>query len=128
MTGKSRHNQDDLIVEALARGEGQTRTAALAGCSVSTVRRRLEDPDFRIQIDRFREAMLDDAAGKLGATVEKAVRTLESLLDDDSPPAVRLAAARSVVEFTFKSREVLSWEKRLSEIEASVRKGQESGN
>ena len=124
MTGKSRHNQDDLIVESLARGEGQTATATLAGVSVSTVRRRLEDPDFRQRVDRFREGMLDAAAGRLGATVEKAVKTLEGLLADDTPPATRLAAARSVIEFTFRSREILSWEQRLAEVEARARADQ----
>lgn len=118
MTGKSRHNQDDLIVEALARGEGQTSAAKFAGVSISTVRRRLDDPRFCQRIDQFRCAMLDSAAGRLGATLGKALETLESLLAETSPPATRLAAARSVVEFTFRTREVLSWESRLTELES----------
>src|SRR5436190_10291329 len=117
MTGKSRHNQDDLIIESLARGEGHAATAKHSGCSVSTVRRRLEDAEFRRRVESFRETMLDTAAGRLGATIEKAVKTLESLLNAKTPPAVRLAAAKSVIELTFRSREILSWEKRLAEVE-----------
>ena len=128
MAGKSRQIQDNLIVEALARGEGQTATATFAGVSVSTVRRRLEDSGFRSRIERYRETMLDGAAGKLGSIIEKAITTLESLLDDESPPGVRLSAARSVIEFTFKSREVLSWEKRLAELESCMKTNQECGN
>ena len=71
--------------------------------------------------------MLDAAAGRLGATVEKAVRTLERLLADETPAATRLAAARSVIEFTFRSREILSWETRLAELEARTRANHSQG-
>ena len=59
MAGKSRHNRDRIIVEALARGEGQTAAATLASCSVSTIRRRLDDAEFRERVERFRAEMLD---------------------------------------------------------------------
>ena len=118
MAGKSRHNRDRIIAEALARGEGQTATATLAGCSVSTIRRRLDDATFRERVERFRAEMLDAAAGKLGATVTKAVSTLESLLSSETPPAVRMASAKALVEFALRTREALSWEKRLAELES----------
>lgn len=118
MAGKSRHNRDTVIVESLARGEGQAATAMLAGCSVSTIRRRLDDAAFRERVEKFRAEMLDSAAGKLGATVAKAVETLESLLSSGTPPAVRMAAARSLIEFSLRTREAVSWEKRLSDLEA----------
>ena len=120
MAGKSRHDQDDVIVEALARGECQTAVAKLAGCSATTIRRRLENPEFRNQIERFRETMLDSAAGQLGAILNKAVATLEGLLVKSTPPAVRLAAAKSVIELTIRTREVLSWEKRIAELESRL--------
>ena len=118
MAGKSRHNQDSVIVESLARGESQAATATLAGCSVSTIRRRLDDADFRQRIERFRAETLDAAAGKLGATVIRAVETLESLLSSETPPAVRMASAKALVEFALRTREALSWEKRLADLEA----------
>ena len=118
MTGKSRHNQDEVIVEAIARGEGQTATATMAGCSVSTIRRRLEDPQFRSRIDRFRQTMLDAASGRLGSILDRAVKTLEGLLSDETPPAVRLAAAKSAIELTIRTREIISIEVRLAELEA----------
>ena len=121
MAGKSRHNRDRIIIEALARGEGQTSAATLAGCSVSTIRRRLDDAEFRARVEKFRAEMLDAAAGKLGSTVVKAVSTLESLLSSETPPAVRMASAKAIVEFALKTREILSWEKRLSDLEARTK-------
>ena len=118
MAGKSRHNRDRIIVEALARGEGQTAAATLAGCSVSTIRRRLDEAEFRARVEKFRAEMLDAAAGKLGSTVVKAVSTLESLLSIETPPAVRMASAKALVEFALRTREALSWEKRLADLEA----------
>ena len=117
MAGKSRQNQDHTIVEALARGEGQTATATLVGCSVSTVRRRLDDPEFRNRIERFRGEMLDSAAGKLGAIVEQAVTTLNGLMSKSMPPVVRLGAARSVCDFALRIRESVIWERRLTALE-----------
>ncbi len=118
MAGKSRHNRDSVIVESLARGEGQAATATLAGCSVSTIRRRLDDAEFRERVEKFRAEMLDSAAGKLGATVAKAVETLESLLSSGTPPAVRMASAKALVEFALRTREAFSWEKRIADLEA----------
>ncbi len=121
MAGKSRHNRDRIIIEALARGEGQTSAATLAGCSVSTIRRRLDDAEFRERVEQFRAEMLDTAAGKLGSTVVKAVSTLESLLSSETPPAVRMASAKALVEFALRTREALSWEKRIADLEARTK-------
>lgn len=128
MAGKSRHNADDLIIEALARGESQTATAKLAGCSATTIRRRLEEPEFRNQVERFRVTMLDCAAGRLGAILNRAVGALEGLLTSKTPPAVRLAAAKAVIELTFRTREVLSWEQRIADIEARASHEQEGAD
>jgi len=117
MAGKSRHNQDEVIVETLARGECQTTAAQRAGCSVTTIRRRLDDPQFRERIERFRVEMLDAVAGKMGANVEQAVTTLTALMADAMPPAVRLGAARAVCDFALRIRESLSWTRRLTALE-----------
>lgn len=117
MAGKSRHNQDEIIVEVLARGECQTTAAQRAGCSVTTIRRRLDDPAFRQRVDRFRVEMLDAVAGKMGANVEKAVTTLTALMEDSMPPAVRLGAARAVCDFALRIRESVTWERRLTHLE-----------
>jgi len=117
MAGKSRHNRDAVIVEALARGECQTTAAQRAGCSVTTIRRRLDDSTFRERVERFRVEMLDAAAGKLGAKVEQAVTTLSELMAETMPPAVRLGASRAVCDFAMRIRESLSWERRLTALE-----------
>ena len=117
MAGKSRHNRDDAIVEALARGECQTATARQVGCSVTTIRRRLDDPAFRNRVERFRAEMLDAVAGKLGANVEQAVTTLTSLMAEAMPPVVRLGAARAVCDFALRIRESVTWERRLTALE-----------
>ena len=117
MAGKSRHNQDAVIVAALGRGECHTAAAKLAGCSATTVRRRLDDPLFRVRVERFRSEALDAVAGKLGANVEQAVTTLTALMAAEMPPAVRLGAARAVCDFALRTRESLSWERRLTVLE-----------
>ena len=120
MAGKSRHNQDAVIIEALARGECQTTTAKRAGCSVTTIRRRLDNPAFQERVERFRAEMLDAAAGKMGAKVEQAVMTLAELMGKSMPPAVRLGASRAVCDFALRIRESLSWERRLTALEEGM--------
>lgn len=104
-------------MEALARGDCQTMAAQRAGCSVTTIRRRLDDPTFRERVERFRIEMLDAAAGKLGAKVEQAVTTLSELMAQTMPPAGRLGASRAVCDFALRIRESLSWERRLTALE-----------
>ena len=125
MAGKSRHNVDDQLIEALARGECQSAAAKLAGCSATTVARRLADGSFRNRISEFRKQMLDSAAGKLGSTLAKAVECLGELLDSNVSPSIRLGAARAVAELTFKAREMLDHETRLAELEARMKSGEE---
>lgn len=120
MAGKSCHNRDEAIIEAVSRGECQMATARLAGCSVTTVRRRLEDPDFRGRIERSRAEVLDAAAGQFGATVGQAVSTLKVLMTETMPPAVRLGAARAVCDFALRVRESISWERRLADLESRL--------
>ncbi len=120
MPGKSRHNRDDVIVEMIARGETQTAAAKLAGCSATTVARRLADESFRSRISSFRKEMLDSATGKLSSLLDKAVLTLGKLLDGDNPPGIRLSAAKAVAELTFKARDLLDLETRFAELEARI--------
>ena len=120
MAGKSRHNQDDVIVQAIARGEPQTTAAKLAGCSATTVRRRLDEPEFRSRVEAFRRGMLDQASGRLSDIMSKAVQCLSELLDGSNPPGIRLGSARAVAELLFRSREILSIEERLAELESRM--------
>jgi hypothetical protein len=65
--------------------------------------------------------MVKRAAGMLTAAATEAVRTLLSLQKDSAPPAVRLGAARAVLELGIKVRELAELEARIAALEEQSR-------
>jgi hypothetical protein len=124
MAGKSRHNRDQVIVEALARGETRTSAARLAGCGVRTVSRRLESEEFRERVFLWRSEMLQTSASRLGANLSDAIETLQDLLKPEMPPAIRLGAARSIAEFALKTREATILEGKINELKTLIERRQ----
>jgi hypothetical protein len=64
--------------------------------------------------------MVQRTAGALTAASQEAVKTLLVLQKEPLPPAVRLGAARAVLEMGLKMREQCEIEQRLSDLEQRV--------
>src|SRR6516165_183124 len=64
--------------------------------------------------------MVSRTAGTLTATASEAVRTLLELLKSTASAAVRLGAARAVLEIGMKVREMADLEERLAALEKAV--------
>ena len=112
--------------EPLVLACGASVEAAARQCKVSdrTVYRRLADPGFRAQVQAARGEMVTRSAGLLTAAAGEAVRTLLSLQKESTPPAVRLGAARAVLELGIKVRELADLEVRLAALEAQAGVGE----
>jgi hypothetical protein len=112
-----RKKEDQTLVLALACGA--TVEAAARQCKLNerTVYRRLEDPAFRSQVQEARGEMVKRSAGMLTAAAGEAVRTLLALQKDSVPAAVRLGAARAVLELGIKVRELADLEARIAVLE-----------
>jgi hypothetical protein len=126
MAGKSRHNQDAKLIELLGRGTTQAEAGRLTGMSARTVSRRLDDPAFSGQVERFRAGLLEAATGRLADLADAALDSLKSLLDERNPATVRIQAVKCVLESTLRFRDSLMIERRLSELEKLV--SQEEAN
>src|SRR6266498_4031039 len=101
----SRHRADSLVIEALADGLTDAKTAEKAGVSVKTVRRRRQDPEIAAQVrqlinerrrERYRrQADVWDAGERLnGAAVMELARLMTSSRSD----VVRVQAARALLQ------------------------------
>jgi len=110
---------DEKLLPALACGATKENAARQAGVSLSTVKRRMDDPDFCRQLQAVRADILHRACAALTAASTEAVRTLLDLLKPSSPHAVRLGAARSVLEIGMKVRVVVELEERMTALEQS---------
>src|SRR5262245_48698991 len=111
-----RKKEEEPLIQALACGA--TVEAAARKCQLHerTVYRRLEDPAFRARVQEARAGMLTAAAGMLTAAAGESVRTLLALQKESVPAAVRLGAARAVIELGIKVREMVELEARIAAL------------
>jgi hypothetical protein len=116
----SRKKEGQTLILALACGATVEGAARQCQVSESTVYRRLRDPAFQAQVREARSEMVKRAAGMLTAAAGESVRTLLSLQKDSTPPAVRLGAARAVLELGIKVREMVELEGRIVALEAQA--------
>jgi hypothetical protein len=95
------------------------KAATTCGVGESTLRRWLaEDVGFQAEFERARHATFKAALHRIPALTAQAVDTLAALLGDQEPPAVRLGAARSVVEVGLYQHDAETILKKLDAIEA----------
>jgi hypothetical protein len=108
---------DDLLALALASGATHAEAATKAGCSAKTVQRRLHDPAFRARVSELRRGMVDAASGRLTGALTEAADALRGLLNADSE-AVRLGAARSLIEMASRMHETVLLQGEIEELRA----------
>jgi hypothetical protein len=117
MAHRGRKNADEALLLALACGATIESAAAKAGVSRRTATRRMADPEFQRRHQQIRADMVQRTAGVLTAAGLESVKTLLELQQANQPPAVRLGAARAVLDSGIKLREVADLEDRLAALE-----------
>ena len=120
MADKPRKKAEDALLLVLACGATVENAARQCGLCERTVYRRLENPKFVQRLKQLRADMVQRTAGSLTAASSESVRTLLELQKPSAPPAVRLGAARSVLEIGIKLREAADLEERLSALEQQL--------
>jgi hypothetical protein len=102
--------------------ERDVKAAALAAnVGARTLYRWLDDPLFRLALSYAEGEAIDAATRRLLAMNDPAISVLNWVLADKAnPPAVRLRAAQTVVDYFLKLRELRSIEERLSNLENAV--------
>jgi hypothetical protein len=109
-----------LLLAALASGKSERAAAALAGISERTAQRRMAKPEFRRELAKAREAMLDRSIGHLAAGGTEAAVVLRNLLRSDDGK-LRLGAARAVLAAGCQLREVETLAAKVAELEQIVK-------
>jgi hypothetical protein len=107
----------DALLLAMACGATVEAAARQSGLSERTAYRRIKEADFQERLQEVRAEMVQRAAGALTAASTEAVRTLLALQKESSPPAVRLGAARAVLEIGLKVRQLVEVEQQVAELE-----------
>jgi len=108
------------LVLALACGASQESAAQKAGVSLRTLYRRLAEPAFAAQVQQARAEMVRRTAGLFTAAGIGSLKTFTSLQESATSEAVRLGAARAIIELGCKLRENLELADRLAALETRL--------
>jgi hypothetical protein len=111
----------DRTVLALVAGRRPADAAADAGIGLRTLQRWLQDASFIDQLNSTRAAAFDCAMQRLMAGANIAADTLVDLLNDGQPSAIRLGAARCVLDHAIERHDVAAIVARLAELERQVK-------
>jgi hypothetical protein len=120
MSHSGRKTANEKLLMALAVGGTVEQAAQAAGVSRRTAHRRLRDPDFLRRLRQTKRDLSQRTADMLCGACGEAVKTLVALLREPAPFAVRLGAARAIVELSMKTREAGELEERLNDLEDRV--------
>jgi hypothetical protein len=119
-TENGRSPKDDRLTERLIAALLSQPTLDKAGkaCGISkaTVCRRLNDPGFLAAYRAARRQAFEGSVSRLIAICGSAVAVLEGLLRASSP-SLRLAAARSVLDYASRGVELLDVAERIAALE-----------
>lgn len=120
--GRLPHDDDDKdehLIALLASGMSKVQASDECGVSTRTIRRRFENDDFVRKLNRARTALADEIMSAVVASSRSALDVLEQLMEAGMEPAIRLAAARTLLPEMRKIR-TLEIEQRLVHLEAKV--------
>jgi hypothetical protein len=115
-----RKKADDVLVLALACGASPEGAAQKSGLGLRTVYRRLAEPAFRQRVDQVRAEMERRLAGMFTATGMTSLKTFTTLQESASSEAVRLGAARAIIELGCKLRQSVEMNERMAALEARL--------
>ena len=117
--GKQRKQAAGVVAAALAAGETVKRAAGLGHVSERTVYNWLRKPAFKRRVNEVREQAVSAAVGLLSSNMTAAATALVKLLKSRSE-AIRLRAARSVLELTADFRDLEEIQERIEELERQL--------
>lgn len=105
------------LLNPVNRTNGQAADAA--GCSLRSIQRWLDDPDFVAELRKAEAHALDQATRRLIGLQDVAITTLGNLLHDrETRDGVRRSAARDTLEFGMRLQEHRDLLERIEALEA----------
>lgn len=116
--------RQQLAIVALLTTPTITAAAETIGAGEKTLRRWMAEPAFRAALSEAESDLIDAATRRLLQLQNTAFETVSGILDDpNATHTVRLRAAALVLEYLLKLRELRNVERRLVDLEITVRGG-----
>ena len=117
--GEKLSRKCNAAIAALLTQPTLADAAASVGISETTLWRWMQRDDFRRKLRQAQETVFDGALKKLQSLTTEAVRCLNRNLNCKRP-SVQVLAARTILHFSLKSRELFDLETRISELETRL--------
>jgi hypothetical protein len=114
----ARDQGEEALITALLQGKTIPEAAEAAGVSPRTVNRRLADPGFVRQLQAARQRVLTRAVNVLLEGTVGAAVTLRFLATNAEQEAIRLAAARSVLDYALRGVETVDLAEQVRALQA----------
>lgn len=119
--GQSQSRKAEQAVAGLLRGGTIAQAAAHAGISEGTLKDWLKSAWFQALYQDAKNRLLEGTINRMRTLGEKALRTLEEVMDDEqSPPAARVTAGRALLDLMLKAIETQELAARLDKLEQSL--------
>ena len=103
MANRQRIDDETILAALLANVGNVEKSAKAVGISPRTIWQRMQIPDFRKRLHDYRVNNLHAAVMGLQAATQSAVQTAVFIMEDaETPPAVRLNAAKLILDDALK--------------------------
>lgn len=118
--GEKLSRRQDASIVALLAHPTIPEAAKAAGVSETTLWRWLQRDDFRKSYREAQDKVFDGALGSLQGASTEAVDCLKRNLKCGTPSA-EVQAAKTILEYTVKARELFGLEARIQQLEAALK-------
>jgi len=118
--------KQELALRAVISHPTLKEAASAAGISETTLWRYKQDAEFSRRLREARREAVDHAVLRLQRASNDAVTVLHDLMmKDDAPAAPRIAAARTVLDYSLRAVEIDELRRQLEELAEFIRVRQE---
>lgn len=123
--GDKLDRKTEAAIVALLAHPTMPEAAKAAGVSETTLWRWLQRDDFRTKYREAQSKVFDGALGSLHGATTEAVDCLRRNLSCGNPSA-EVQAARTILDYTLKARELFDLENRIALLEAALKAREEA--
>ena len=118
--------KQERVFQAILSSRSQKEAASAAGVSETTLWRYQKDKIFAGRLREARLAATGHSMTRLQQLSGDAVTVLHDLMmREDAPPGARLSAARTALDYSFRSAEVEELKVRIDLLEEFIRRRRE---
>jgi hypothetical protein len=118
---RKRERLEDRALAALLSQPTIVQAATTAGVSESTLLRWLAEPSFKARYRDARRQVVEHAVSSLQQATGQAVETLVEITGNiASPPAARVSAAKTILDFAVKGVELVDLAERVEQLEQAA--------